>query len=303
MNEQRPNWLGLYLLVGSVWGCSFLFIALGNHFLTPVGVGFWRLALGGLPLLLLSLLQRRKLPTSLRAYGLLFVVSIFMNSVPSALFAFAEQHVTSSFAGIMNATTPIATVLMILSVFREEKPSRKVLAGLGVGLLGVLTVLSVWNGLGDNDPAAVLALIGAVTLYGIGGPFARRYLPSLKLDPQVQVAIQVLLACLTLAPFYLAGPLVTAAPTITELGGMLLLGVVGTGFTYIWYYQLMAVAGSAIANSVTYLSPVVAVLVGSLLLHESVTWNQILGGAIVILGAAISQGRLDGVLARISGRK
>lgn len=303
MTEQRPNWLGLYLLVGSVWGCSFLFIALGNHFLTPVGVGFWRLALGGLPLLLLSLLQRRKLPTDLRAYGLLFVVSIFMNSVPSALFAFAEQHVTSSFAGIMNATTPIATVLMILSVFREEKPSRKVLAGLGVGLLGVLTVLSVWNGLGDNDPAAVLALIGAVTLYGIGGPFARRYLPSLKLDPQVQVAIQVLLACLTLAPFYLAGPLTTAAPTITELGGMLLLGVVGTGFTYIWYYQLMAVAGSAIANSVTYLSPVVAVLVGSLLLHESVTWNQILGGAIVILGAAISQGRLDSVLARITGRK
>ena len=96
---------------------------------------------------------------------------------------------------------------------------------------------------------------------------------------------------------------VLLALVLSVLVSMLLLGVVGTGFTYIWYYQLMAVAGSAIANSVTYLSPVVAVLVGSLLLHESVTWNQILGGAIVILGAAISQGRLDGVLARISGRK
>ena len=303
MTEQRNNWLGLYLLVGSVWGCSFLFIALGNHFLTPVGVGFWRLALGGFPLLILSLLQRRQLPRGARAYWLLFVVSLFMNSIPSALFAFAEQHVTSSFAGIMNATTPIATVVMILTVFREEKPSTKVLAGLGVGLIGVLTVLSIWNGLGNNDPLAVLALIAAVTLYGIGGPFARRYVSALKLDPQVQVAFQVVIACLTLTPFYLAGPLFTSAPSVTDLIGMLLLGVVGTGFTYIWYYRLMALGGSAIANSVTYLSPVVAVLVGSLLLQESVTWNEILGGAIVILGAAISQGRLDGLLARISGRK
>ena len=303
MTEQRNNWLGLYLLVGSVWGCSFLFIALGNHFLTPVGVGFWRLALGGFPLLILSLLQRRQLPRGARAYWLLFVVSLFMNSIPSALFAFAEQHVTSSFAGIMNATTPIATVVMILTVFREEKPSTKVLAGLGVGLIGVLTVLSIWNGLGNNDPLAVLALITAVTLYGIGGPFARRYVSALKLDPQVQVAFQVVIACLTLTPFYLAGPLFTAAPSVTDLIGMLLLGVVGTGFTYIWYYRLMALGGSAIANSVTYLSPVVAVLVGSLLLQESVTWNEILGGVIVILGAAISQGRLDGLLARISGRK
>jgi len=301
MNAQRSNWLGYYLLVGSVWGCSFLFIALGNKFLTPVGVGFWRQFLGGVPMLVLALIGRKRFPRDPRAWFYVFCVSLFMNSAPSALFAFAEQHVTSGFAGIMNATTPIATILMILTFFREEKPTATVLTGLAVGLVGVLTVLSVWNGLGSNDPAAVLALCGASLLYGIGGPFSRRYVGKLGLEPQVQVPMQILMAAGTLAPFYLTGPLTTATPTLAGVIGMLVLGVLGTGFAYIWYYRLMALAGSAIANSVTYMSPVVAVLAGSLLLHESATWNQLVGGLVVILGAAISQGRLSGLVSKFSG--
>jgi drug/metabolite transporter (DMT)-like permease len=160
-------------------------------------------------------------------------------------------------------------------------------------------VLAIWNGFGSNDPMAIAALGGAILLYGIGGPFARRYVTSLGLDTQVQVTLQVLLAAVTLLPFYLAGPLVTAAPDVLGVGGMLILGVLGTGFAYIWYYRLMALAGSAVANAVTFLSPVVAVLAGSLLLGESITWNEVVGGAVVILGAAISQGRLDGLFSRL----
>jgi drug/metabolite transporter (DMT)-like permease len=293
MSETKTNWLGLYLAVGVIWGGSFLFIALGNQFLPPIGVGFWRLTLGGLPLLAFALIKRLNFPSQPATWFKIFVVSLCMNSIPSALFAYAERHVTSAFAGIMNAATPIATVLMILLVFREETPSTKVLFGLGVGLAGVLTVLAVWNGFGNNDPLAIAALVGAVSLYGIGGPFARRYVSPLKLDVQVQVPVQVLIGAATLAPFYFASAPFTGAPTWQAIAGMLTLGVLGTGFAYIWYYRLMAIAGSAIANSVTYLSPVVAVLAGSIVLGEQVTWNQILGGVIVILGAAISQGRFD----------
>ena len=293
MSETKTNWLGLYLAVGIIWGGSFLFIALGNQFLPPIGVGFWRLTLGGLPLLAFALIKRLTFPTQAATWFKIFVVSLCMNSIPSALFAYAERHVTSAFAGIMNAATPIATVLMIMLVFREETPTTKVLFGLGVGLAGVLTVLAVWNGFGKNDPLAIAALVGAVSLYGIGGPFARRYVSPLKLDIRVQVPVQVLIGAATLAPFYFASAPLTAAPTWQAIAGMLTLGVLGTGFAYIWYYRLMAIAGSAIANSVTYLSPVVAVLAGALVLGEQVTWNQILGGVIVILGAAISQGRFD----------
>ena len=302
MSEQKTNWLGLYLLVGVVWGFSFYFIALGDKFLTPVGVGFWRLALGGVAMLAITLFRRLAFPRELRTYLLLFVVSICMNSVPAALFAYAEQHVTSAFAGIMNSATPIATILMILLFFRAEKPSAKVLIGLAIGLVGALTVLAVWNGFGENDPTAIAALGGAVLLYGIGGPFARRYVTGLGLDTQAQVTLQVLLAALTLLPFYAAGPLFTTAPDVLGVSGMLVLGVLGTGFAYIWYYRLMALAGSAVANAVTFLSPAVAVLAGALLLGEAITWNEIVGGAVVIIGAAVGQGRFDGLLKRITSR-
>jgi len=300
MTKQRANWIWLYLLVGSIWGCSFLFIAIGNQFLTPVGVSFWRLVLGGIPLLVVALAKRLPFPKNPAVLFKIFLISLCMNSVPGFLFAFAEQHVSSSLAGIMNATTPIATIIMILTVFREETPSRKVLVGLGIGLIGVMTVLAIWDGLGSNDSLSILALIAAVTLYGIGGPYARRHLTPLKLNTEVQVSVQVLIAGITLLPFYLPGPLFTAEITPIRAGAMLVFGVLGTGYAYVWYYQLMNQAGSAIANSVTYLSPVVAVLVGATILGENVTWNELVGGAIVIFGAAVSQGRLDPLLAKFS---
>lgn len=299
MKSKRGGWLGLYLLVGSVWGCSFLFISLSNQFLTPTGVAFWRQLLGGLPLLVYALLARRRFPKDRKTWLYVFLVSLCMNSVPSVLFAYAELHATSAFAGIMNATTPITTLLVILLFFREEKPSRQVLIGLAVGLLGVATVLKVWAGFGSNDGLAILALCAATLLYGIGGPLARKHLTNLKLDPTVQVPMQVLMAALTLVPFYIAGPLVTATPNPSALFGIAALGVLGTGITYIWYYRLMSVAGSAVANAVTFLSPVVAVLAGSLFLGEVITWNELVGGCIVILGAAISQGRLNALATRL----
>jgi drug/metabolite transporter (DMT)-like permease len=190
----------------------------------------------------------------------------------------------------MNGSTPIATLLIILLFFRAEKPTPNVLVGLAVGLLGVLLVLQVWNGLGQNDPAAVAALGLAVLLYGIGAPYARRFVSPLKLDPNVQVAMQVGMAGLMLAPFYFAGPMLIAPLKITSVIGIGLLGVFGTGIAYVSYYALMNKAGSAVANSVTYLSPVVAVLAGAFILGETLTWNELVGGAVVILGAAISQG-------------
>lgn len=286
-------------MVGSTWGCSFLFISIANQFLPPAGVSFWRLALGGLPLLAVSLIRRLQFPRQPIVYWRIFLVSLCMNSVPSYLFSVAEQHVSSSLAGIMNATTPIATIIMILTVFREETPSRKVLIGLAIGLIGVLTVLAVWNGFGANDPTSVLALIGAVTLYGIGGPYARRHVTPLKLNTEVQVSVQVALAAISIAPFYFSGSLFTANLTPIRVGTMLIFGILGTGFAYVWYYRLMAAAGSAIANSVTYLSPVIAVLVGSAFLGEHVTWNELVGGVIVILGAATSQGRFDSLLSKL----
>lgn len=302
-SASSSSWLGKYLAVGTIWGGSFFFIALGNQMLTVFGVAFWRMALGAIPMAALMMLAGHRLPREPHIWVKVGITSLCMNSVPSVLFAVAEHNVSSAFAGIINAATPVFTLVMILLIFREEKPKPVVLLGLGIGLVGVLTVLEIWNGFGANDPLAVLTLLLAVGLYGIGGPFARRYVTPLKLEPKVQVTMQVGLAAAMLAPFYLSGPIFTATPSWPAVTAMLVLGVLGTGYAYIWYYQIMATAGSAIANSVTYLSPVVAVLAGSLLLGEQVTWNQLIGGAVVIGGAAISQGRLDRLLAKLGWKR
>ena len=256
------------------------------------------MALGATPMVLLALVTKGRWPTDWRVWLKVAGTSITMNALPGVLFAFAELHASSSFAGIMNGATPIATLLIILLFFRAENPKPNVLVGLFVGLVGVLLVLQVWNGLGENDPAAVAALSLAVLLSGIGAPYARRFVSPLKLDPNVQVAMQVSMAAIMLAPFYLSGPLLTGPITVTSAIGIGALGVFGTGIAYVFYYGLMNKAGSAVANSVTYLSPVVAVLAGALLLGELLTWTELVGGAIVILGAAISQGYFS----RRSGR-
>ncbi len=292
-SNPTSNWLFDYLASGIVWGCSFLFIALAVTMLPPTGVGFWRMFFGAVPLLVIALFKRQTWPRGLKNWLHLLVISLTMNALPSVLFAYAETQVSSALAGIMNAATPITTVLVILIAFRAEKPRRHLLVGLGIGFIGVLVVLGVWNGFGEADSWAIAALALAVTLYGIGGPYARRFVSPMKLGAEMQVVAQTGLAAVLIAPFYFSGPLLVGPITWPAVLGILLLGSLGTGIAYIWYYRLMNVAGSAIANSVTYLSPLVAVIAGAILLGETITWFQIVGGCIVIFGAALSQGRLN----------
>jgi drug/metabolite transporter (DMT)-like permease len=267
---------------------------LANKMLPPAGVAFWRMVFGCVPMGILWFINRRSWPRSGKIWLHLAVVSLTMNAIPGVLFAYAETQVSSALAGIMNAFTPLMTVLMILIAFREEKPNRRVLTGLAVGFSGALVVLGIWNGFGDRaNLMGVAAPAIAVLLYGIGGPYARRYVSPAKLPLEVQITAQIGLAALMLLPYYVfGGDLLIGPITWDAVFGTVLLGALGSGIAYVWYYRLMNQAGSAVANSVTYLSPVVAVIAGAAVLGEKVTWNEVVGGAIVILGAAISQGMI-----------
>ena len=118
---MRKSWLPAYLALGLVWGCSFIFIKLGLEFLTPFGVAFVRCALGAFALLIVVKLKKISLPKDKSTWRKLWVVAMLLNVVPGILFAYAELHVTSVLAGIINATTPLATLIVMLIAFREEK--------------------------------------------------------------------------------------------------------------------------------------------------------------------------------------
>jgi drug/metabolite transporter (DMT)-like permease len=290
--SKSQSWLGLYIALGIVWGCSFIFIKLGLEFLTPFGVAFGRCALGALALLVYLKIKGLSLVRDRKMIGHLWVVALLLNVIPGILFAWAETEVTSILAGIINAVTPLMTLIAIIVVSRNEKPTTPQVVGLLLGFLGVLIVLGAWKGLADNPLWAILILLAAVTCYGFSFPYSRRFILPAQLKPEVMAATQVTLGAITLLPLFLINGIAKNEYRLGPVLAMVALGVFGSGFAYIWNFIIMRDAGSAIASSVTYVTPLVAVLVGFIFLSEIPHWYEPVGAAIVLLGAAIAQGRI-----------
>ena len=290
---MRKSWLPAYLALGTVWGYSFIFIELGLEFLTPFGVAFIRCALGAITLLIFTKIRKVDLPSDRKIWQKLWVVAMLLNVIPGVLFAFAQQYVTSVLASIINAGTPLMTLVFMLIVFREEKLKPEQIIGLIIGALGVLTVVGVWKDLGDNQLVGVIALLIAISCYGASYPYSTRNVIPLKLKPEALATGQLLMAAVTLLPFFLVNGISNDFYRPQSVIAMLCLGIFGSGFAYIWNFAITAAAGSAIASTVTYLTPVVAVIVGFLYLGEVIVWHEIVGALIVIVGALLSQGRLN----------
>jgi len=290
------RWLPAYLALALIWGCSFLFIEVGLESFTPMGVTFGRITIGLATVLLLSLLTRIRLPPRW-SWGPLFIASLLWVGIPWTLFPIAQTMVTSSLAGIINAVTPLMTLLAIMIAFREERPSRARIIGLFVGFLGILVVVGVWNIREDASslPGIGLLLI-AVACYGIAFPFARRYLTG----PTAREPLHPL----SLATGLLGWGVIVTGPVIVVTGvneapirltpvlSVIALGALGSGIAYALNFFVTQNADATTASTVTYLTPLVAVIVGSLVLAEPLAWHQAVGGALVVLGAATAQGLL-----------
>lgn len=272
-----------------IWGSSFLFTELSLRFLPFYGVAFWRTFLGGLAMLALVFLLKLQLPKGTQWLHL-WVAGVFMSAIPFSLFSYAQQYTTSSLAAIIGAATPMFTLLAILTIYRTEKVTMVATVGLMVGLIGVAITLGVWEGFGQNDPLAIGALVLATISYGIGGPYIRKFVTPMNLSGTSSAAAQVSTSAITLLPFYLfSGPLITASPSIESMLSIIALGVLGSGYAYRLYHDVIKDAGSTVASTVTFTNPVVATIWGILLLSEELHWYEPIGGVVVILGAWLAQ--------------
>jgi len=290
---MRKSWLPAYIALGVVWGCSFIFIKLGLEFLTPFGVAFVRCALGAITLLIVVKIKKIKLPSDKSTWRKLWILAMLLNVIPGILFAYGEVHVTSVLAGIINATTPLATLIVMLIAFREERLKVEQIIGIIIGAIGVMVVLGIWQGVGENQLTGVIALLIAVTCYGISFPYTVRNIIPLGLKPEAAATTQLVMAAITLLPFYLFDGISQDNYRPASLLAMLALGILGSGVAYIWNFSIIAAAGSSIASSVTYLTPVVAIIVGWVFLGEALSWFEPVGALLVIIGAATSQGRFN----------
>jgi drug/metabolite transporter (DMT)-like permease len=290
MHPRDRSWLPAFLALSLIWGSSFLFIKVGVREFAPLQVAFGRCALGAIALVAILVARRDRLPRGRRTWGHLFLIAILFNSVPFALFAFGETKVSSVVAGLSNATTPLWVLLVSLSVLPRERPTRHRVLGLGVGFAGVLVVLGPWRDIG-GELLGYLACFAAAACYGVAYPYTRRVLAGRPESAVSLSAAQVLIGTLQLAPFLAT----TDAPQSFPLDAvlcMVALGAGGTGIAYVMNYDLIRRAGAQIASTVTYLVPLFSTILGVIILGEALSWNQPVGGAVVLLGVALTQGRL-----------
>jgi drug/metabolite transporter (DMT)-like permease len=287
------RWPAQLVLLALIWGASFMFIKVElDAGIAPIHVAFLRCALGAPALLIILRATRDRLPRDRSLWPHLLVLGTLMNAAPFALFAFGETEVSSLLAGIFNALTPLMTLLFSLGMLPDEPATPEKVAGLGVGFLGVLVVLAPWQGLGGGSLLGALACIGAATCYGISFPYLRRHVSG---RPETGVAIsaaQVTIGGLLLLVFTPFGALPDEVPGVTAWLSILALGALGTGVAYILNFNIVREAGAQTASMVTYLVPVFAVIFGVTLLGEPLSWHEPAGGALIILGVALAQGRV-----------
>jgi drug/metabolite transporter (DMT)-like permease len=164
--------------------------------------------------------------------------------------------------------------------------------GVAMGLIGIALISEVMSGVGANEPRSILLVLAATMCYGLGLPYSKRYVLPLPYSGYALAATQVLIAAVVLLPFTLIFDTTVGTVTVPGIAYMLTLGIFGSGFAFVWNLRVVELAGSTIASSVAYLTPIVAAVLGFLVLDETLTILQILGIAIVVVSSAIVQERI-----------
>ncbi|WP_428963164.1 DMT family transporter [Micromonospora fluostatini] len=287
-------WLPGFVALAAIWGSSFLFIKVGIRELHPVHLAGYRVATATLTLLVVLAVLRDRLPREGRTWLHLTVVGAFQVALPFTFFAYGEQRIESLLAGIWNATTPLVVLPMAVLVFRTERLDARRAVGLGLGFVGVLVVLGVWQGVGGVHFVGQLFCFAAAACYGFAIPYQKRFLAGGTHSGVALSAGQLVTGTVLLA---LAAPLGGTPPLPTELsievlGSVLALGAIGTGLAFVINMRNIRLIGASLASTVTYLVPIFAVVVGVVVLDEHLAWYQPVGALIVLAGVAVSQGLL-----------
>jgi len=297
---MSSRYLAALVALGSVWGASFLFIKVVVDETAPIELATGRIFFGAValaPIVWLRGLRLSGRPWVLRD---LLVVAIFSTAVPFPLISWAELHIDTGIASVLNSTMPLWTAIFASIFLVDEHLTPLTVAGLLVGFGGV-AVLSGGD-LTNLQQASLLghlAVVGAAACYGVGAVFARARLQAE--DRVTLAAMQLIMVALLLAPLSLA---VDGAPALhlsTKAWlAWLTLGVVNTGLANVVYYWLIQRVGSVRSSLVTYIIPTVGLLLGATVLGEDLGLNALLGTALIVVGVAtVVSGFRLGLLRRV----
>ena len=283
---MRPRELVVLLLLGTTWGSSFLFIKVGVEDLSPLMLVEGRMLLGAASVVITAYALGISLPRSRRLWLDVTIMAVLSNVVPFALIAWAEQHIASGTASVLNASMPLFTAMLAPFFIAEEGMTTSRAAGVLTGFLGV----AVFSGadLSDIGSNALgdLAAVAAAACYAVGAVFAR-----LRFSGEHP---------LSLSAGQLVAGLVLLTPVAAVVGAregislhvdsglsLLALGVFNTGFAYVMFLWLLAEAGAVKASLVTYVIPVTGLLLGWAVLNETIGLTAFGGLVLIVAGIAL----------------
>lgn len=271
-----------------LWGSTFLWIKVALDGFSPVQVTLVRCVLASLTLLAACHAAGHRLPRGRALWGRIAVAAFFCNALPFALFSFAEQTVDSGLAGVLNATTPLWSLLIGVAAGTERRVPAARSGGLLLGFAGTVLIFAPWQREGGAGPAA-LAVVGAAVSYAIGFAFMARHLVGRGHPTIALSAAQMLAATGLTALTFPAGGLGAVHSPATAVPAVLVLGVLATGVTFHLTYRVIADEGATNAAAVGYLLPVVSVALGAVVLGEHVGLRVAAGMAVVLTAVALSR--------------
>ena len=287
------EWL-LLLTLSVLWGGSFFFGKVALAELPPLTLVLSRVALAAVALNLMVVATGHRMPRDVRLWGAFLVMGALNNFIPFSLIFWGQTEITSSLASILNATTPLWTVVLAHVLTDDERLNSNKLTGVFFGLLGVVVMIgpAALSGLGLNI-LAQLAVLGAALSYAFAGIFGRRF-RRLGVLPLVTASGQLTGSTLMMLPVALVvdKPWTLSALSLTTWGAVTGLALLCTALAYVIYFRLLASAGATNLLLVTFLIPVSALMLDTTILGERLEPRQLAGMVMIGLGLAAIDGRL-----------
>lgn len=287
---MRRTSLARLTALALLWGSGFLWIKLSLDGFAPIHIVVIRLALGAAALTAWLYAIGDRLPSSVRTWLHLSAAAAIANVLPYFLFAVGERQVDSAVAGMLNATTPLWTVILALAFGLEKRPSSAKLAGFLLGLGGTILIFSPWQGGSQYTSWSALACLAAAFSYAVSFVYMDKFLVRRGMSPLALSAGQLAAAsAIAVALTPILGGLTVARPSSTALISVIILGVAGTGLAYVLNYRIITDDGASVASIVVYLLPIVAVTLGAIVLREAPTAAAMLGTAVILIGVWLTK--------------
>jgi len=277
----------LFLTVSVLFGGNYMWAHFALQSFSALEVAWGRTVLAAATLAIVLLITKDHYPRGKEIWIKLNIAAILFNTVSFVGMATAVSRISTVQVSIWNALVPLVTLGFVLVFIPEENPTWRRVTGLSMGFLGALFIAHPWSGLGDFDAIGTGAIMVGTTSYAAGLVYARRNFVNVKDTPTSIAAGQMLCASIhftLILPWFVT--ITTDASTISLIS-LLILGVVGTGITYIMIQTLIKQSGAGVASDTTYVILFVAIMLGIVVLGEAINVWQIIGSALILVGLVI----------------